>query len=375
MPALAFNVGLVRRAVGSDVRIALVAKADAYGHGLIPVARFAAQHGVDWIAVATVQEGIALRDAGLECPIVVLSPILPLEAEQAVFYQLRVLVERQETAEAMSQAAVRQGAEALIHLKVDTGLARFGCASQEAPTLAQAIASLPHVRMEGIATHFANSGFDPEFTQRQIERFDEAIRRCAELGLKFEVVHAANSAGALRFPESRYTLVRVGIFAYGVDPYGLSDTPPRPVLSWHSRITAYRELAPGQPVGYACTFRTERDTRLATVGVGYGDGYPRSLSNRGSVSIRGKLAPVVGLVCMDQLLVDVTDLPPVEIGDEVLLIGGGVSVSDLAQSGDTNAHEITTRIMSRVARRYRYPESTSDITAASSSAQQVPNLR
>jgi alanine racemase len=375
LPALAFNVGLVRQAVGSDVRIALVAKADAYGHGLIPVARFAAQHGVDWIAVATVQEGIALRDAGLECPIVVLSPILPLEAEQAVFYQLRVLVERLETAEAMSQAALRQRAEAIVHLKVDTGLARFGCLPGQAPLLAENIAALPNVRLEGIATHFANSGFDPEFTQVQIERFDEAIRGCSSRGLGFDVVHAANSAGAMRFPAGRYSMVRVGIFAYGVDPYALSDTPPRPVLSWHSRVTAYRELAPGEPVGYSSTFRTVRETKLATVGVGYGDGYPRSLSNRGAVSIGGRIAPVVGLVCMDQLLVDVTDLPPVAIGDEVLLIGGGVSVLDLARLGDTNAHEITTRIMSRVARRYRHTESANESNSPSPSAQQVPNLR
>lgn len=355
LPALRHNLGLVRRKLDTNLtKIGLVAKADAYGHGLVPVSRYALRNGADWVCVATVQEGIALRDAGIEAPIAVISPILPIEAEQAVFYRLRILLERLDTAYALSVAASQQKTEAIAHLEIDTGLARFGCMVEEAPGLSCAIRNLPGVRLEGASTHFSNSGRDPETTRIQFGRFMQAIAACESAGIQFEMLHASNSAGAMLYPEARLSLVRLGVSAYGIDAYNLFGGHSLPVLTWKARVMALRELPADSPVSYAGTFSTSRRSRIATLGIGYGDGYPRALSNLGFVSFGGRKAPVVGLVCMDQVLVDVTDLPGVELGEEATVAGGEVPVATLASLIDTTSHEITTRIMSRVPRRYIY---------------------
>jgi alanine racemase len=340
---------------GTSTKIALVVKADAYGHGLVPVTRYALSHGADWAAVATVQEGIALRDAGVLAPIAVISPILPVEAEQAIFYQLRVLVERLETAQALSAAAVAQNGEATVHLEIDTGLSRFGCNPAEASCLAKQIVSLPRVRLEGVSTHFSNSGFDRAWTLTQLDVFRKAVEDIRGAGIQPEMVHAANSAGAVNYPESRFDLVRIGILGYGIDIYSLAPIgEARPVMSWKARVMAIRDLEPHAPVGYARTYFTTKPTRVATLGVGYGDGYPRSLSNKGLVYFNGKNLKVIGLVCMDQVLIDATDAPELQLGDEVELLGPNITALQLAEIGDTNPHEIITRIMSRVPRRYLY---------------------
>ncbi len=380
LPAFRHNLSLVRGALPAGCLFALVAKADAYGHGLVPIAREAVRHGVDWIAVATVQEGIALRDAGLRCPVIVLSPILEIEAEQAVFYDLRIMVERGELGRALSQAAVRQQRPAVVHLPVDTGVARFGVLPVEVGGLLAELRGLPGVVVEGIGTHFADSGHDEPGTREQMRLFAEALslaappsgvhpirrdgaespaergtRECPWAGAAGRLmVHVANSAGALAYPDLQLDLVRVGIAAYGIDPYGMLGGQLRPILSWKARIMSLRERPTGSRLSYSGTYTCTRPTRIATLGVGYGDGYPRSLSNSGFVEIRGRRAPVVGLVCMDQVLIDVTDLPEVAIGDEVLLIGGEATVARLAECAGTNVHEIVTRIMSRAPRRYKH---------------------
>lgn len=349
---LAHNLGEVRSRLKAGTRLGLVAKADAYGHGLVPVSRHAVAHGADWLCVATVQEGIAVRDAGISAPLLVLSPILPLEAEQAVFYRLRVSVECLETVEALSTAAEAQNATAPIHVEVDTGLSRFGCSPHEAEALIKASQSRIGIEVEGLSQHFVDSGNDPEETARQSEEFASLVRRLSALGIRPPVVHACNSAGILRAETAQADLVRTGIYAYGVDPYDLGPLPVRPVMSWSARITALRTVPAGTGFSYAGTQRATRQTRVATLGVGYGDGYPRSLSRRGVVEILGREAPVLGLVCMDQLLVDVTDIPEAHLGVDAQLIGEKVSVTRLAELAETNPHEIVTRIMSRVPRRY-----------------------
>ncbi|MBV6457792.1 MAG: Alanine racemase 1 [Fimbriimonadaceae bacterium] len=356
LPNLAHNLGIVGSALqGTNTKVALVVKADAYGHGLVPVTRFALQHGADWAAVATVQEGIALRDAGVQAPIAVISPILPIEAEQAVFYRLRVLVERTETAEALSAAAEAQASEAIIHLEIDTGLSRFGCRPDDAVCIGRRIRDLPRTRLEGVSTHFSNSGFDRAWTLTQLQIFHQTLDRLRAEGVSFDMVHAANSAGAVNYPESRFDLVRIGILGYGIDIYSLAPIGvARPVMSWKARVMALRELEPHSPVGYARSYFTTKPTRIASLGVGYGDGYPRSLSNKGIVWFNGRNLKVVGLVCMDQLLVDATESPELQIGDEVELLGPNITALQLAEICDTNPHEIVTRVMSRVPRRYIY---------------------
>jgi len=349
LPALAHNLALVRGRIGGAV-LTLVAKADAYGHGLVPVARFALRNGADWIGVATVQEGIALRDAGIDSPILVLSPILEVEAQQAVFYDLRLMVERLDLGQAISQAAQEMGRQAITHLPVDTGLARFGASPEDVPDLLAGLRRLPGLKVEGIGTHFADSGFNRERTAEQAATFGALLSKIDREGL---MIHASNSAATSKYPEHVHDMVRVGIAAYGIDPYDMFGGLARPVLTWKARVMSLRRRPAGSLVSYSGTFECPRETLVATLGAGYGDGYPRSLSNAGFVTLGGVRAPVIGLVCMDQVLVDVTNVPSVAIGDEACLIGDSATVVELSHLAKTNVHEIVTRIMSRVPRRYR----------------------
>lgn len=351
LPALAHNLSVVREALGPEPpAIGLVVKADAYGHGLVQVTRHALRHGARWAMVATVQEGIALRDAGVDAPVLVMSPILEVEAEQAVFYRLKVTLDRIEIAQALSQAAERQETIAEIHLKIDTGMSRFGVLPDEAADAARTIAGLPALTLEGVATHFAGE----QSWAVQLKRFHSALASVREAGVDPLWTHCANSTAAVRLPNVG-NLVRLGAVAYGLDPRGLFPAGAlRPVLTWKARITAIRSRATGTLVSYGGTWRAPRPTRIATLGVGYGDGYPRTLSNRGVVEVRGHEAPVIGLVNMDQVMLDVTGVPGVEVGDEALLIGGAVSVERLMRLNHSNAQSIVAQIMPRVPRRYTH---------------------
>ena len=353
LPALGRNLARVRGLVGPEVKVALVAKADAYGHGLIPVSRYAVRHGADWIAVATVQEGIALRDSGIDAPIIALSPMLEIEAEQAVFYGLDIVVERVSTAQALGRAATSGGRTARVHLKVDTGLSRFGAPVERAAEIASEIRAVPGVALVGISQHFSNSFGDHEATRVQAERFERALSDCAEAGISFELVHMANSAATSMHPEMRRNLVRVGMLAYGFGPAS-EAVGCEPVMTWKARITAMRTVPAGTALSYGGSYVTERESRIATVGVGYGDGYPRSASNRAHVVFEGQRARVVGTVCMDQILVDVTDVPSADLSDTVTLIGPSATASELAEAAGTIAHEVVCRLMSRVSRRYDF---------------------
>ncbi|MCL6623623.1 MAG: alanine racemase [Fimbriimonadales bacterium] len=351
LPALAHNIKTVRSHLKPGTLFSLVVKADAYGHGLVPISRFALTSGADWVAVATVQEGIALREAEIDAPILVLAPALPMEARQVVFYDLRSLVEREETAIALSEEAVRQGRTVRLHLKIDTGMSRFGVLPENAVDLAMKIASLPHVDLEGVATHFADAAHSKEFTHEQFECFQNILCLLKEKGIHPRICHCANSATVALYPFMAMNMVRVGLFAYGIKHLPL-NWDLKPVLTWKTRIMAMRELPPNRNVGYGLTYTTKKTSRIATLGVGYGDGYPRALSNKGEVLIHGKRAPICGLVAMDQMMVDVTHIPEASIGDEVSLVEPPLTAEYLAHLIGTTPHEIPTRIMSRVPRRY-----------------------
>lgn len=354
--ALQRNLAGIRKAIGEGPRICLVAKADAYGHGLAPVSRFALQNGADWLAVATVAEGISLRDAGIDARIMILSPILPVEVDQAVFYGLDVTLESLDLAESISEAAVRQGRQSQLHLKVDTGLHRFGCDPANAASLARSIRSLPGVTLAGISQHFIDSRSNPERTQQQFRIFQQCLDECHRAGIEFEVTHWANSAAAVQMPVPPGALVRVGLLAYGIDSSRLLDPPTQPVLQLKSRVVASRWIDPGETVGYNATFRAEQRTRVLTIGAGYGDGVPRSLSNRGFVEWGDHDLPIIGLVCMDQLMVDATSALEAKVGDVVTVIGRRATASRLAELAGTNSHEIVTRITPRAPRRFLYPK-------------------
>lgn len=351
LDALTHNLAAIRRALGPHPEIAIVAKADGYGHGLVPIARHALRHGADRLAVATIQEAIALRDAGIDGTVMAMSPCLTIEAEQAAFYGIEVFIEDAETLRAFDEAGRQLGRKVGVHLKVDSGMHRFGCDPGALVNLVQAALGCEFIQMVGIAHHLADASNDVA-VHEQSARFAQAIAAVRAAGLPTGKVHAAASGGALRFPDIRFDLVRIGLVAYGLDPAHWLGGQARPLLHWKARIIALRDVAPGEYVGYLRAWTAIRPTRVATIGAGYGDGYARSLSNKGMVRIGEHLAPVIGMVCMDQLMVDVTDIPEVAVGDVVTLLGPGVPASRLAELSQTNTHEVVCRLMTRVPRRY-----------------------
>lgn len=344
--ALAQNVEALKQELG-PTNLCLVVKADGYGHGLVSIARQALRHGADWLAVATVGEGVALRDSGIEAPVLILSPILPIEADQALFYRLDVTVESAETAQEMGRVAVERGTKARLHLKVDTGLSRFGCKPNRAADILGQLWNEPGIEWVGLSTHLVDSRTDPSLTIQQVELFHQTVSGLIDLGLRPPIVHCANSGGAILHPDSRFDMARVGLHAYGLDPEGKFKT----VMTLWSRVVAERWIEAGERVGYMGTWVAESRTRVLTVASGYGDGIPRRASNNARVWLADQECPVIGLVCMDLLMIDATHVPSAKIGDPVQLIGPLVHPARLAAWAGTNTHEIVTRIAPRVPRR------------------------
>lgn len=354
LSALRSNLREIKKQLPENCRLGLVVKADAYGHGLVQVAGEAISSGVEWLLVATAQEGILLRESGIDSPILVLAPILPMEASQAVFYNLSIHVESEELCVALSDEAKEQNKTVGVHLKIDTGMRRFGVQPEDALGVAKLIQSLPNLIHEGTSTHLASAATSFEFTEMQKQIFSKVLEELRSAGVHTGVVHFGNSASLAKYPEAmKYDMVRIGILAYGISHVGEVGFPIKPVLTWKTRIMSLRKIHSGDVVGYQNTFRAEKDTLIATLGVGYGDGYHRGFSNKGFVVICGKRAPVRGLVCMDQTMVDVTEIPDVEVGMEVELLGERVSAVELAEIVGTTPHEMPTRIMSRVPRHYK----------------------
>jgi alanine racemase len=361
---LRHNLTQLRGLVTPGSMYCFVVKADGYGHGLVEVSRCAVEHGVDWLAVATVGEGITLREAGLSAPVLVLSPVSPLDADVLVRYDLRNMVEEAEAAKALSVAAQRQGKTVKLHIKVDTGMARFGVQPDQAADLARLLSGLPGIELEGIATHFSSCALDLDYTAMQYREFERVLAEIGAGGVDIPMVHCTNSAALIRFNKVQRSMVRSGILAYGIRNVPCPEVDLRPAMTWRTRIMALREIPAGKRVGYGGTWITERRTRLATLGTGYADGYPRELSNKGSVLIHGKEAPVRGIVCMDQVMVDVTDIPSAKLGEVVGLVEGPVTAERLAGWVGTTPHEIPCRITGRVDRIYLHQVASAPVPVA-----------
>ncbi len=346
-----------------------VVKANGYGHGATEVARTAVEAGAAWLGVATVWEGVELKGhrRGIGVPILVLSePTNKVAAEAVVARGLTPVVYTLPGIEMLAKAVIHDGGQAPIpvHLKVDTGMHRVGCTPDEAIALAETIRGRDELVLEGVCTHFAVADEpDNPYTRGQIERFEEVLAALEALELRPRLVHAANSAALLAFPESRYDLARVGIALYGVPPApALADRLPlRPALAIKARVSHVKWLEAGDGVSYGLRYRLPRRARIATVPVGYADGVPRNLGlTGGEVLIGGRRSPIAGTVTMDQLLVDVGDAE-VEVGDEVVLIGrqrgpdgeAEVTAAEWAERLGTIGYEIVCGIGSRVPRRYR----------------------
>ena len=345
MDAIRNNYRILRDQVPADVEVMPVIKANAYGHGMLETADALSGMGASHFAVALPEEGIELRLAGVEGEVLVLGAAMPRAAADCVRYGLTQTVFTPEMVAALDREAAAQSREALVHIKLDTGMNRIGLRTEEeADALAAALASAPHVRATGIYTHFADAdnplpdgGMNP-FTRAQLKRF-------CELRAHFNPdipAHVANSAMSLLAPEAYFNMIREGISLYGY--------PPVPEIVHVKRVNA------GESIGYGCTFTAPRDMLVATAAVGYGDGYHRAVSNRGAMLLHGRRAPIVGRVCMDQTMLDVTDIPGVQVGDETVILGcqGGerIDAVELASWAGTISYEVLLAVTARVPRVY-----------------------
>lgn len=358
--AIRHNILQERKQVGNSIKIMAVIKADAYGHGDIQVAE-ALNDIVDAYGVAIAEEALRLRQHGVGKMLLILGYTGDEWFDDVILHHISQTVYSYEMAEKLSDAAVRLGKIAHIHIKVDTGMSRIGFSpTADSIDLVCGISELPGIRIEGIFTHFARA--DEETTDAARKPFEEFMSFVGELegrGVEIPIRHAANSAAILHFPEAYLDMVRSGITTYGLYP---SEYVPRerlalrPALRWKSTVSFIKTIAPGTSVGYGGTFTAERETTVATVPVGYADGVRRDLSGKGRVLIHGRYAPMIGRVCMDQFMVDVTDIPDVHVGDVVTLIGtdGGnaISVEEVSALAHSFNYEYVCGISSRVPRKY-----------------------
>ena len=359
LDAYAHNLGVVRSFARPNHRIIAVIKADAYGHGAVPVGRAALRAGAAMLGVATVQEGVALREAGIGAPVLVMVNPHADELDQVVSHRLTLMISDIATAQRLGELSRDAGQITTIHCKVDTGMGRQGFAAEEAPGALQAISRITHVDIEGVATHFPSSDVpEDQYTLGQIKTFRQVVRRVEKLGIPFEFAHAANSAAIINYADSLFDAVRPGLICYGVWP--VADTqersPLRRVLRWETHVVQVRDLPDGASVGYNRSFRANGPIRTAVLPVGYADGYRRHLSNNADVLIRGRRCPVRGSVSMDQTVVDVSALPEVRCGDTATLIGSDgdetITAAELARRAGTIPYDILTGIGKRVVREH-----------------------
>mgnify|MGYP000179529403 CR=1 FL=1 len=359
---IAHNVKEIKRIIGNRTEIMGVVKADAYGHGVMEVTRTLLENGVSRLAVSMLDEAIQLRKHGIDVPILVLSYTDPIRAQEILEYNVTQTVFSHDLAIALSEASQKLGKNVKIHVKVDTGMTRVGfMPGYSAVKNIMQIGRLPGIIIEGIFTHFASADEkDKAYTYMQFERFISICNELNRIGLNIPIRHASNSAAIIDCPEMNLDLVRPGIMLYGIYP---SDEVNRdkihlkPAMTLKANVILVNEVEPGTCVSYGRTFVTKRKSRIATIPVGYADGYTRLLSNRGEVLIRGEKVPVVGRICMDQCMVDVTDMKnPPEVGDEVVLIGtqgeNSITAEEVAAKIGTISYEVVTLVGKRIPRFY-----------------------
>lgn len=362
LDAAAYNLKNMKNNLEKETRIIAVVKTDGYGHGAVPIARMAEELDYIWgFAVATIEEAVMLRREGVQKPILVLGFVFPDGYEDAVRYDIRLAVFKLSMARQLSEEAVRQGKTAYLHIKVDTGMGRIGFPDDgDSADAVKEISLLPQVQIEGLFTHFARADEkDKEAARQQLSRYLDFSRMLEERGIEIPMRHCSNTAGIFDLKEANLDAVRAGISIYGLYPsdevnkFAVAITP---VMSLKSHVAFIKDVEPGTAISYGGTFVAEHRMRIATIPVGYGDGYPRSLSNKGYVLIRGRRAPITGRVCMDQFMVDVTDIPDAREGDMVTLIGseGGqeITMELLGELSGRFNYELACDIGKRVPRRF-----------------------
>jgi len=355
------NLRLIRASLPAHMRYVAVVKADAYGHGLHQTAARLMHAGADLFAVANLAEAAALREIGPGWPILLLSPLLPAEDRHVADYDVAVTVSSEDEVTRLDDAARNAGRPLSVHLKIDTGMGRLGVWHEHAPALCQKILAADHLRLAGVFTHFCSPDDDPVFTAEQRRRFLAALQACPGLDLGSLFIHADNSAGLETIEVAGpFNAVRVGLLQFGVLPHAgslLSNVKTGPVFSFRTRVGLVKTLPAGTGVSYGRTHTLRRETTVAILTAGYGDGLPRAASNRGHVLIRGRRCPILGRVTMDQTIVDVTDVPGVVAGDEAVLIGSQngaqIDLAEFSRWADTIPWETLCSVTKRVPRLYR----------------------
>jgi len=377
LKAIAHNMREIRRITSRSAQVMAVVKANAYGHGAIEVAREALQNGADFLGVARLDEAIQLREAGFNAPILIFGYTPPAQAGKIVENGLTQTVYSYQMARAFSEAAVTKRKRLKVHLKVDTGMGRLGllpgawknndlCGKGKEMDIdsvlqeARAIAALPGLKLEGIYTHFATAdSVDKTFAIKQFEKFMEFVGRLRRAGLEIPLKHAANSAALIDMPETHLDMVRPGIILYGLYPsesVNKTRLALEPAMQLKTRVAHLKKVPAGFKVSYGATYETKRPTTIATVPIGYADGFSRLLSNRGFMLVYGERAPVVGRVCMDQTMLDVSQIRNVKLEDEVVVFGrqgaSSIPVEEIASALDTINYEVVSTVANRVPRIY-----------------------
>ncbi|MGQ0543577.1 MAG: alanine racemase [Blastocatellia bacterium] len=358
---LAFNYHSIRKFVGESVKQMAIVKANAYGHGAIECAKRLDAEGVDWFGVAIPEEGVQLRMAGVRKPILCLGGFWPGQGSLLVDNEITPAIFDIDRAIALDGFARTRGKIVDVHVKIDTGMGRLGVPFRETGEFAERLRALPNLRIDGMMTHFAAADdLKSDFTAEQMRRFSDSVDIFCRHGFRPSHIDMANSPGAIAFPESRGSMVRIGGILYGLGedvlPKGIERPELRPVMSLHSRIGFLKRVAKGESLGYGRTYVADADALIATVPIGYHDGYRRSLSNRAAVLVNGEYAPVVGRISMDWTIIDVTNIPNPAVGDEIILIGeqngNHIAAEAIAEAVGTISYEITCGIGERVRRIY-----------------------
>jgi alanine racemase len=348
---------VLRRADGR--KILAVVKAQAYGHGALRVSRHLLELGVDMLGVALIEEGRELRASGIEAPVLVMGAVFPEQAEAIAELGLMPVVYDMAVARAVADAARRLKTKIAVHVKIDTGMGRIGISPPAAEEFIADLVSIDGIEVQGLMTHFADADLrDKRFAFEQMDRFESLLKKLDARGISIPLRHAANSAAVLDYRQALFTMVRPGLMLYGYNPLEgeRAGVDLRPVLSLVTRIAFLKKVPPGIPISYGRTFVTKRESKIATIPIGYADGYSRALSNRGEAIVRGIRVPVAGRVCMDMTMLDVTDVPAVSAGDEVVLIGSQgnerITADDIAVKTGTISYEVLCGISNRVPRVY-----------------------